>query len=89
MENTQTFDRTQYNNGEIEQRDVAESVIRRVDRSTRQTTGMSLLHILTIGSIGASIALFLSGRKNEGIFVGLWAPTFEALKSASDRRNRQ
>lgn len=89
MENTQTFDRTQYNNGETEQRDVAESVIRRVDRSTRQTTGMSLLHILTIGSIGASIALFLSGRKNEGIFVGLWAPTFEALKSASDRRNRQ
>jgi hypothetical protein len=41
---------------------------------------------LTIGSIGASIALFLSGKKMEGIFVGLWAPTFEALKTASDKK---
>jgi hypothetical protein len=27
------------------------------------------------GSILLSIALFLSGKKHEGLFVGLWAPT--------------
>ncbi len=27
------------------------------------------------GSILLSIVLFLSGKKQEGIFVGLWAPT--------------
>ena len=68
--------------------DIAESMLRNVDKSIKNTTGISLFHILTFGSIGASIALFLSGKKMEGIFVGLWAPTFEALKSASDRKNR-
>lgn len=87
MENTQQFEQTQYINGDT-RGDMAESVIRKVDRSTRKATGTSLLHILAIGSIGASIALFLSGKKTEGIFVGLWAPTFEALKSASER-NRE
>jgi len=28
-----------------------------------------------LGSILLSIVLFLSGKKLEGIFVGLWAPT--------------
>lgn len=27
------------------------------------------------GSILLSIGLFLSGKKHEGLFVGLWAPT--------------
>ncbi len=67
-------------------RDIAESVLHTADKSTKQATGVSLFHILTIGSIGASIALFLSGKKMEGIFVGLWAPTFEALKTASDKK---
>lgn len=67
-------------------RDIAESVLNIADKSTKQATGVSLFHILTIGSIGASIALFLSGKKMEGIFVGLWAPTFEALKTASDKK---
>ena len=66
-------------------RDAAESIIRDLDDSTKESTGVSLLHILSIASIGASIALFLSGRKLEGIFVGLWPPTFEALKSAADK----
>jgi hypothetical protein len=66
-------------------KDIAESVLATMDKSTKQATGISLFHILTIGSIGASIALFLSGKRMEGIFVGLWAPTFEALKTASDK----
>lgn len=31
------------------------------------------------GSILASLGLFLSGRRWEGLFVGLWAPTFASL----------
>ena len=67
-----------------EQKDVAESVLRTIDRSTKSATGLSLFHILTLGSIGASIALFLSGKRQAGIFVGLWPPTFQALKSVAD-----
>lgn len=67
-----------------ENKDVAESLLRTVDQSTKQATGISLFHILTLGSIGASLALFFSGNKQAGIFVGLWPPTFQALKSVAD-----
>ena len=77
---TQTSQATNTTN----QADAAESMIRTVDESTKQATGISLFHILTLGSIGASIALFLSGNKQAGIFVGLWPPTFQALKSVAD-----
>ncbi len=33
----------------------------------------------TILSIILSLYLFLSGKRNEGIFVGLWAPTILQL----------
>lgn len=33
----------------------------------------------TVLSILISISLFLSGRRNEAIFVGLWAPTIMQL----------
>lgn len=66
-------------------RDAAESMLKAVDKSTQQSTGVSLFHILTLGSIGASIALFLSGKKTGGIFVGLWPPTFQALKAVVDK----
>jgi hypothetical protein len=66
------------------QKDVAESVLRTIDKSTKKAAGISLFHLLTLGSIGASIALFLSGKKQAGIFVGLWPPTFQALKSVAD-----
>ncbi len=66
------------------QTDVAESMLHTMDESTKSATGISLLHILTLGSIGASIALFLAGKKQAGIFVGLWPPTFQALKAAAD-----
>ena len=79
-----TATRTSQDTGTTNQRDAAESLIRTVDESTKQTTGISLFHILTLGSIGASIALFLSGKKQAGIFIGLWPPTFQALKSVAD-----
>jgi hypothetical protein len=74
-----------YTDGNGNRQDIAESVLETMDNSTKRATGISLFHILTIGSIGASIALFLSGKRLEGIFIGLWAPTFEALKTASDK----
>jgi hypothetical protein len=66
------------------QRDAAESLLRTIDESTKSATGISLFHILTLGSIGASLALFFSGNKQAGIFVGLWPPTFQALKAVAD-----
>ena len=68
--------------------DIAESALRSMDRSVKNSTGISLFHILTIGSIAASIALYASGKKSLGIFVGLWPPTFEALKAAADRSDK-
>lgn len=67
--------------------DAAESMLKTVDKSTQKTTGISLFHILTLGSIGASIALYLSGNKKAGIFVGLWPPTFQALKAVVDKKS--
>jgi len=79
---------TQTSGGLTRDRDAAESLLKTVDESTKQSTGVSLFHILTIGSIGASIALFLSGKKEAGIFVGLWPPTFQALKAVVDKGNK-
>jgi hypothetical protein len=68
---------------------VAELILKTVDESTRGTTGVSLMHILTFGSIGASIALYLAGKRQAGIFVGLWPPTFQALKSVVDKNTKR
>ena len=72
-------------------KDVVESTARDLDQTTKQATGVSLFHLLTLGSIGASIALYLSGKKEAAIFVGLWPPTFQALKSVADtnKENRK
>lgn len=70
-------------------RDTAESILKTVDETTKGTTGVGLFHILTFGSIGASIALYLAGRRQAGIFIGLWPPTFQALKSVVDKNARQ
>ena len=69
--------------------DKAEAVLKTIDNTTVQSTGISLFHILTIGSIGASLALYFSGNRQAGIFVGLWPPTFQALKSVVDKSNKQ
>lgn len=68
--------------------DAAESLLKTVDESTKGTTGVSLIHMLTFGSIGASIALYFAGKKSAAIFVGLWPPTFQALKSVVDKNAR-
>lgn len=70
-------------------RDAAETMLKTVDGATQKTTGVSLFHILTLGAIGASVALFLAGKKNAGIFVGLWPPTFQALKAVVDKGDKQ
>lgn len=70
------------------QTDRVEGVLQTIDKTTVESTGISLFHILTIGSIGASIALFLSGKRQAGIFVGLWPPTFQALKSVVDKNSK-
>ena len=69
--------------------DVAENFLRTLDESTKEATNISLLHILTLASIGASVALFFSGKKMAGIFVGLWPPTFQALKAAADNKDKR
>ena len=95
MSTTQTAvgssQRTRTGNTQMESADKAESLIRTLDESTKESTGISLFHILTLGSIGASLALFFSGNRQAGIFVGLWPPTFQALKSVADtnKENRK
>ena len=66
--------------------DVAERTARNLDRPVKSATGLSLFHWLTLGSIGASIALFAAGKKNLAIFIGLWPPTIQALKAASENQ---
>jgi hypothetical protein len=66
-------------------RDRAESFAHDLDEQTKEKTGISLFHLLTAASIIGSIALFVSGRRTAAIFVGLWPPTFQALKSATEK----
>lgn len=66
--------------------DAVEKTARNIDEAVKRGTGLSLFHILTLGSIGASIALFIAGKKNLAIFIGLWPPTFQALKAASENK---
>jgi hypothetical protein len=70
-------------------RDAAERMLKTVDGATENSTGVSLFHILTLGAIGASVALFLAGKKSAGIFVGLWPPTFQALKAVVDKGDKR
>lgn len=60
--------------------DPLESRIHAIDAAVADQTGLGLLNWLTAGSIVASIYLFASGRRQLGIFIGLWPPTFQALK---------
>jgi len=71
---------------EIAQTDVAEAILRNIDTKVESKAGISLFHILTGASIIASIVLFARGNKLGAIFVGLWPPTFQALKAASQVR---
>jgi hypothetical protein len=66
--------------------DVTENMLNNIDKNFKKSTGTSLFHILTVASIIASIAFFLSGKKMAGVFIGLWPPTFQALKSAAENK---
>ena len=66
--------------------DAVERTARSIDETVKQGTGLSLFHMLTLGSIGASIALYIAGKKDLAIFIGLWPPTFQALKAASQSK---
>jgi hypothetical protein len=88
MSQTQTAARATTHTQGADQ-DVAENFLRTLDESTKEATNISLLHILTLASIGASVALFFSGKKMAGIFVGLWPPTFQALKAAADNKDKR
>lgn len=43
-----------------------------------------LWYNLCFATIAASAALFLTGRKNLGLFVGLWPPTFAAMGNRAE-----
>lgn len=62
------------------QEDVLEGTKNRIENYSREKTGVSALHVLTIATIGASIALYLAGKKQLAIFIGLWPPTCQALR---------
>lgn len=78
-------DRTMADFG-VTRTDRAETVLRTMDNTTSRRVGVSFFHILALLSIFASIALFMSGKRMEAIFIGLWPPTFEALKSAAENK---
>lgn len=89
VQSTMTGNRTQMGTTSMTtQPDQVESMLSTLDQSTQESTGVSLFHILTLGSIGASVALYLSGNRQAGIFVGLWAPTFQALKAVVDKNQK-
>lgn len=69
---------------QYETADRIEQAARRLDEPVRRKTGISIFHVLTLASIGASISLFIAGRKDLAIFIGLWPPTFQALRAASE-----
>lgn len=62
--------------------DKAEAFGKTVNKIGRAKTGMATIHWLTLASIGASVGLFIAGKKNLALLVGLWPPTFQALKAS-------
>lgn len=71
---------------ETAERDIAEALLHKADAGVKSTSGISMFHILTFASIVGSVVLFLRGNKLGAIFVGLWPPTFQALKAASQKK---
>jgi hypothetical protein len=64
-------------------RDVVESTFKSMDERSKQATGTSALHWFTLASIGASVALFIAGKRDLALFIGLWPPTIQALRASS------
>ncbi|HYE72535.1 MAG TPA: hypothetical protein VEF04_04355 [Blastocatellia bacterium] len=68
--------------------DFIDRTVRSIDAPIKRTTNVSMWNALALGSIGASLTLFFMGKKELGIFIGLWPPTFFALKAAAEREQR-
>jgi hypothetical protein len=62
--------------------DRAEALGKTISKLGRGKTGMSTFHWLTLASIGTSIGLFIAGKKQLALFVGLWPPTFQAIRAS-------
>lgn len=67
--------------------DMVDAGANELEHQSRRATGASALHWATLISIGASITLFLAGKRELAIFVGLWPPTFQALKANAEHRH--
>ncbi len=69
----------------------AEQTIRELEQTVEsmpskpEKIGSPWLLGAALGSIVFSIALFSRNRKEDALFVGLWAPTFLALDLFEDR----
>lgn len=71
----------------FKQKSLSDEALEELERQAEKSSGVSLFHALTLGSIGLSLYLYwIADRKMDGIFVGLWAPTFEALRSSMESR---
>jgi hypothetical protein len=56
--------------------------IKYIQRTGGSALSKEIYIVGTLVSIVLSLLLFASGRRNEGIFVGLWAPTIMELGRA-------
>ena len=63
----------------------AKKSVSHATEQAHESTGLSLFNWLTLASIATSVALFMAGKKQLAIFIGLWPPTFQALKSANQK----
>jgi hypothetical protein len=58
----------------------AQGTIRSADELARRHTGMNLWRWLTLGSVGAAVALFATGKKNLALLVGTAPATLSAFR---------
>jgi hypothetical protein len=69
--------------------DFIDNTVHTMDAPVKRATNVSLWNGLAMASIGASLTLFLAGKKDWAVFVGLWPPTFLALKAAAEKNHPQ
>lgn len=76
-----TYTSSEYSSGFDRNTDMVESTARQFDEQSKQLTGASATHWLTLASIGASVACFIAGKRDWALFFGLWPPTIQALRT--------
>ena len=75
----QTLDRPSQQAPTAEAREHAEGPVARTIEEQTAKLPSDLFLWAALGSIGGSLLLQFSGRKEESLFVGQWAPTFLIL----------